>query len=109
MRSFLRMLIFALGLWASPADAQGTIPIALNQQFSFTACQNTSAICGSPLIGGLLYVYQVGTVATPQIAYQDTALTQPLPWPVPLDGNARVPMLYLANGSVHVRLTDAQG
>lgn len=95
------LLVFAalLGL-AAPTHAAGTLPVALAQQVD----QN-----GRPLAGALLYFYVVGTVATPQIAYQDTALSQPLPWPVQADQNGRLPMFYLADGSVHVRLTDAGG
>lgn len=78
----------------------GTIPVALSQQFDSN---------GKPLVGALLYIYAVGTVAQPQFAFQDTALAQALPWPVPADSNGRLPMLYLADGAVHVRLTDANG
>jgi hypothetical protein len=81
----------------------------LVQQFSFTACANTGAVCGVPLIGGLLYFYQIGTVATPQQSFQDVGLTILNPWPLVLDSNGRVPVFYLASGSVHVRLTDASG
>lgn len=105
------LLVGSIILLASAAcgNAQGTLPIALQQQFSFSGCSTTSAACGTPLIGGLLYFYQVGTVATPQNSYQDTALTILNPFPLQLDANGRVPPFYLANGSVHVRLTDASG
>lgn len=98
-------------LSALPASAQGTINIALQQQFSFSGCSTTSGLCGRPLAGGILYIFQVGTVSTPQLAYQDTALTIPMPGGavITLDQDGRVPMFYLANGSVHVRLTDAAG
>lgn len=79
------------------------------QQFSFTSCATFTNACGTPLSGGLLYFYQVGTVATPQQSFQDTGLTILNPWPLPLDANGRVPMFYLANGAVHVRLTDSAG
>jgi hypothetical protein len=94
-----------------PADAkaQGTLNVALQQQFAFTGCSAAANVCGTPLIGGLLYFYQVGTVATRQDSFQDTGLTIPNPWPLQLDANGRVPMFYLASGSVHVRLTDAGG
>jgi hypothetical protein len=81
----------------------------LTQQFSFSGCSTTGQACGTPLSGGLLYFYQVGTVATPQNSFQDTALTILNPWPLSLDANGRVPPFYLANGSIHVRLTDASG
>lgn len=99
----------AVLLWTQFAVAQGTLPIALQQQFSFSGCSTTGAACGTPLNGGLLYFYQVGTVATPQNSFQDTGLTLTNPWPLILDANGRVPPFYLASGSVHVRLTDAAG
>jgi hypothetical protein len=94
---------------ASFASAQGTLNVMLTQQFSFSGCSTTGQACGTPLSGGLLYFYQVGTVATPQNSFQDTALTILNPWPLSLDANGRVPPFYLANGSIHVRLTDASG
>jgi hypothetical protein len=108
LRAFVAALISLCGV-AAPAQAQGTLPLALQQQFAFTACTTTSTVCGTPLLGGLLYFYAVGTVATPQDSFQDSGLTIKNPWPLPLDSSARVPMFYLASGSVHVRLTDANG
>jgi microcystin-dependent protein len=90
---------FAL-LWSPLAFAQGVIPVALAQQ---------QDINGRPLAGALLYIYQVGTVATPQNTFQDFALTIPYQWPLPADATGRIPMFYLANGQVHARLTDAAG
>jgi hypothetical protein len=99
----------AVLLWSQFAVAQGTLPLMLTQQFAFTACASSGGVCGTPLIGGLLYFYQIGTVATPQNSFQDTGLTIPNPWPLMLDSNGRVPVFYLASGSVHARLTDAAG
>jgi len=97
----MRRLIAALFLlWSSPVFAQGVINIALAQQVNAN---------GIPLAGALLYVYQVGTVATPQNTFQDFGLTLPNPWPLAADSTGRIPMFYLANGQVHVRLTDATG
>ena len=87
-------------LWPSLANAQGVIPVALAQQ---------SDLNGRPLAGALLYIYQVGTVATPQDSFQDFGLTLPYPWPLRADQFGRIPMFYLANGQVHARLTDASG
>jgi hypothetical protein len=78
----------------------GTLNIALAQQFD---------INGAPLAGALLYFFQVGTVATPQNSYQDYGLTIQNPNPLPADEFGRIPMFYLADGQVHVRLTDANG
>src|SRR5215831_9921561 len=94
---------------APPSFAQGTLPIALTQQFAFTNCATFTNACGTPLIGGLLYFYQVGTVATQQDSFQDTALTIKNPYPLPLDSNGRIPPFFLADGSIHVRLIDANG
>jgi hypothetical protein len=80
----------------------GTLPIALTQQFS-----NTSP--ASPLAGALLYFFQAGTVATPQDSFEDFGLTMKNPNPLPADQFGRIPMFYLADGQIHVRLTDASG
>lgn len=78
----------------------GTLNIALTQQFD---------IDGSPLAGAFLYFFQVGTVATLQNSYQDFGLTIVNPNPLVADQYGRIPMFYLADGQVHVRLTDATG
>jgi hypothetical protein len=111
----IKLIISALALlWASLAQpsisaAQGTLSIALTQQFAFTNCASFTNTCGTPLAGGLLFFYQAGTVATQQNSFQDTALTLVNPWPLQLDANGRVPAFYLLSGSIHVRLTDASG
>lgn len=99
MRKLFLSLALALGLVA-PAIGAGSIPIALTQQFNAN---------GQPLIGCQLFLYVTGTVATPQNAFQDTGLTLPLPWPVTCDSNGRLPMFYLADGTIHARLTDSAG
>lgn len=110
MKPIKNLIIAALALLLpSLASAQGTLPIALQQQFAFTNCASFANACGTPLSGGLLYFYQVGTVATVQNSFQDTGLTLTNPWPLTLDANGRIPNFYLANGAVHVRLTDANG
>lgn len=78
----------------------GTINIALTQ------CVDLN---GQPMANALLYIFAVGTVATPQSAYQDFGLSIPLSWPIVADQYGRIPMFYLADGQVHVRLTDANG
>lgn len=79
----------------------GTLPsIPLSQQFD---------INGQLAPGALLYFFQVGTVATPQNSYQDFGLTLPNPNPLPADQFGRIPMFYLADGQVHVRMTDSLG
>jgi hypothetical protein len=78
----------------------GTIPLSLTQQLD---------VYGAPLAGGLLYLYQAGTVGTPQNAYQDTALTIPLPNPITLDAAGRIPQFFLADGQIKIRLQDVNG
>jgi hypothetical protein len=78
----------------------GTLPgIPLSQQFS---------AIGQPLAGCLLYIYAANTT-TPQDSFLDQGLTIKNPWPLAGDNSGRVPMFYLADGSVHVRLTDSSG
>lgn len=78
----------------------GSLPgIPLSQQFS---------AIGKPLAGCLLYVYAANST-TPQDSFQDQGLTIKNPWPLAADNSGRVPMFYLADGSVHVRLTDSTG
>src|SRR3984885_8365158 len=90
----------ALSLWAAPALAQGTIPLAMAQQLDANS---------QVLSGCLLNFFGAGHVATPQNAFADFGLTQPLPNPVRCDQTGRVPMFWLANGLIHIRLTDATG
>ena len=102
-------LLGLLGLASDTPQAAGSLSIANVQQFSFTNCATFTNACGTPLIGGLLWFYQVGTTGTQQDSFQDTALTIKNAWPLPLDTNGRVPNFYLADGSIHVRLTDSSG
>jgi len=78
----------------------GTIPLSLTQQLDEF---------GKPLAGGKLYLIQAGTVSTPQNAYQDSALTLVLPNPIILDDSGRLPQFFLADGSIKIRLTKANG
>lgn len=102
MRAFLRSVFLALGLImaSQPAFPAGVIPFALTQQIDAN---------GRPLAGCLLYIYQVGTTATPQNVFSDFGLTLPLPNPLTCDTTGRLPSFYLADGQVHVRLTDSGG
>jgi len=77
----------------------GTINLAFSQQFNMD---------GEPLSGGLLYFFTAGTT-TPQSAFQDTGLTITHPNPIVLDASGRVPMFYLADGFIKIRLTDKNG
>jgi len=77
----------------------GTINLALSQQFDAQ---------GDPLSGGLLYFFTAGTT-TPQTPFQDTSLTIVHPNPIVLDASGRVPMFYVADGFIKIRLTDKNG
>lgn len=78
----------------------GTIPLSMTQQFDEF---------GEPLAGGLLYIYQAGTVGTFQNPYQDFGLTITHPNPMPLDAAGRIPLFYLADGFIKFRLVNAAG
>ena len=79
----------------------GTIPgFSLAQQLDSN---------GTPLVGCKLYTYQAGTTSTPQTAYQDSGLTLPLPFPILGDAYGRLPQIFLADGSIKLRLTRANG
>jgi formylmethanofuran dehydrogenase subunit C len=77
----------------------GTINFAMTQQFDAQ---------GRPLSGGLLYFFASGT-STPQTPFVDVALTLAHPNPIVLDSSGRVPMFYLADGTIKIRLTDKNG
>jgi microcystin-dependent protein len=97
-RCFLALAL-AAGL-LGPAHAAGTIPFSLSQQLDQY---------GKPLAGCLFYTIQAGTTSTPQNAYQDSALTIPLPNPQTCDAAGRLPQMFLADGTIKVRLTDKNG
>ncbi len=99
IKRFFLALAFAAGL-LSPVYAAGTIPFSLSQQFDSL---------GKPLAGCLFYSIQAGTTSTPQNAYQDSALTIPLPNPQTCDAAGRLPQMFFADGTIKVRLTDKNG
>jgi len=63
---------------------------------------------GEPLSGGLLYFFAASTT-TPQNSFQDLGLTIVNPNPLVLDASGRVPMFYLADGNIKIRLADKNG
>jgi hypothetical protein len=87
---------------ATQSFASGTIPYSLSQQFDKF---------GHVLSGCKLNVYQDASTATPQIAYQDSALTIPVPGGSQLvcDAAGRLPQFFLADGTVKVLLSDKNG
>lgn len=78
----------------------GTIPFALQQQVD----QN-----GRPLAGAFLYLFVSGSVSTLASVYQDYGLSIPAQNPLIADITGRIPMFWLADGTIHPRLTDAYG
>lgn len=98
-KRFLATLGILAGL-LSPVHAAGTIPFSLSQQLDQY---------GKPLAGCLFYTIQAGTTSTPQNAYQDSALTIPLPNPQVCDAAGRLPQMFFADGTIKVRLTDKNG
>lgn len=94
-------LAFALvAMQASYANAAGTINLSLSQQFDAQ---------GLPLANCRLYLYQAGTVATPQNAYSDVDLTIALTNPLSCDSSGRLQQFFLADGQIKIRLTDKNG
>lgn len=85
---------------ATSAYAAGTIPFSLSQQLDNF---------GKPLAGCQLYTIVAGTTSTPQNAFQDSALTLPLPNPQTCDAAGRLPQMFLADGTIKVRLTNSVG
>ena len=77
----------------------GTINLALSQQFDMD---------GEPLSGGLLYFF-VASTTNPANSFQDIGLTIVNPNPIVLDASGRVPMFYLADGFIKIRLADKNG
>jgi hypothetical protein len=94
------LLLAGLLSLGSPAFAAGTIPFSLSQQFDSL---------GHVLAGCQFYTIQAGTTSTPQSAYQDSALTIALPNPQTCDAAGRLPQMFLADGTIKVRLTDRNG
>lgn len=97
--SLLAALIGALSP-ALPAHAAGTIPLALAVQTDTD---------GSIAAGCQATFFQAGTVATKQNVYADFGLTQALGNPLSCDQSGRLPMFWIADGLIHVRLTNSAG
>lgn len=87
-------------LGAVPAHSAGTIPLALAVQFDTQG--NLASNCQATF-------YQAGTVATKQNIYSDFGLTQTLANPISCDQAGRLPMFWIADGLIHVRLTTSSG
>jgi len=94
------LAIVALCLASAPVHAAGTTPLALVPQVDSS---------GNVASGCLLSFFVAGTVGTPQNAFADFGLTQPLSNPLSCDQAGRVPMHWLADGLIHIRLTDSGG
>ena len=61
---------------------------------------------GKPVIGGVIYFYEAGTVDTLKNIYADEGLTTLLPNPLSLDANGRVPQLYYTTNKYKIRVVD---
>jgi hypothetical protein len=93
-------ILSAFALWTAPAQSAGTLPLAMAQQID---------INGQPLAGCIVSFFVAGTVASPQNSFSDFGLSQN-PNPIlTCDQSGRIPMFWLADGLVHVRLTDFSG
>jgi len=82
-----------------PGHAAGTLPIAMAQQVD---------INGKPVVCQVNF-FVAGTVASPQNSYSDFGLSQNPNNQLSCDQTGRVPMFWLADGLVHVRMIDAFG
>jgi hypothetical protein len=98
-RLFLSLALF--GGLVSQAFAAGTVP-----GFSLQRMVDNT---GTPLVNCQLYTIQAGTTSTPQNAYQDSNLSILQPNPMRCDGNGWLPQFFVADGSIKLRLTDANG
>lgn len=102
MKAALSAALGIASLWmaAGPSHAAGTLPLAMAQQID---------VNGQPLAFCQVNFYVAGTVNTRQNVYQDFGLTQPLANPLACDQTGRIPMFWLADGLIHVQLTDVGG
>jgi hypothetical protein len=100
LKTLVLSFVAASALWTVPALAAGTTPLSLVQQID---------ISGQPLANCQISFFVAGTVAAPQNSYADFGLTQQQPSPLVCDQTGRVPLHWLADGLIHVRLTDASG
>jgi len=102
-KSMLKRLILGLAAFAfaTVAHAAGTVPgFNLTPQFDLS---------GKVMPGCQLFVYQAGTVATPQNAYQDSGLTTLQPNPMSCDASGRLPQWFVADGLIKLRLLTSTG
>lgn len=99
LKSLVLTLCAALSL-AVPAYSAGTLPLAMAQQID---------INGQPLANCQVTFFVAGIPATLQNNYADFGLTQAQSNPLSCDQTGRIPMFWLADGLIHVRLTDSFG
>lgn len=100
LKSLCIVIFTALSLTAVPAMAAGTLPLAMAQQID---------INGQPLANCQLTFFVAGTVNNLQNNFADFGLTAPQGNPLNCDQTGRIPMFWLADGLIHIRLTDASG
>lgn len=104
LKTRIKTLFIALlgtaSLWTGQATAAGTLPIAMAQQVD---------INGQPLAGCIVNFFVAGTPNSPQNSFSDFSLSLNPNNILTCDQAGRVPMFWLADGLVHVRMTDAAG
>ncbi len=100
LKSLTFALLTSLVLGGGTALAAGTVPLALSVQTDSS---------GNIAAGCILSFFVAGTVAQPQNAYPDFALSQTPFTQVTCDQSGRLPMFWLADGLIHLRLTDSSG
>ncbi len=63
---------------------------------------------GTPISGGLLYIYDANT-STPSQTFSDFSLSTLQTFPIELDSAGRIPSFYVDDGSYRARLTTSAG
>lgn len=100
LKSALTALSVIASLWTGQALAAGTIPLAMSVQVD--SAGNIAAGC-------ILNFFVAGTPSSPQNAYSDFGLSLNPNNVLTCDQSGRLPMFWLADGLIHVRLTDFAG
>ncbi len=100
LKSLCIAALSAISIYAGPVLAAGTLPLAMAQQID---------INGQPLANCQVTFFVAGTPATVQSSFADFGLTQAQSSPLTCDQTGRIPMFWLADGLIHVRLTDSFG
>ncbi|EJN10470.1 hypothetical protein PMI42_06246 [Bradyrhizobium sp. YR681] len=100
LKKFAVSALLGITLLAAPAHAAGTIPLALAIQLDTDG--SVAANCQATF-------FRAGTPSSKQNVYADFSLTQQLANPLSCDQSGRLPMFWIADGLIHVRLTNSSG